>query len=160
MRRPAFVLPVLFLVFTLTACAGYKKVLQYEQSMLQMVARSDRAPEEKMDSLFASAVRVMDAALQPINPVKGGKIVDQYYRQNQASMEQIAQEMQTEFKSLNLIQQGTLTLNMAKSPSAKQFAKLYPKFKKKYKQVKTASRFLTFFGKNLGALGKLIRLID
>lgn len=127
--------------------------------MLQRVSRANLASEQKLDSLLASSVRVMETALKPINPVKGGKLVAQYYDQNIAAMEAITAQTQAEFSKMSLIDQGLFTANVARKPYAKQFADLYPRFKKKYNQVKAAAKFIGFFGKAFGKLGKLALLL-
>ena len=127
--------------------------------MLARVSRSNLTAEQKLDSLLASSVRVMDAALKPINPVKGGKLVAQYYDQNEAAMQSIITQVNGTFNSMSLLEQGIFTAKFVKKPYGKQFAELYPKFKKKYKQVKTAARFIAFFGKAFGKLGKLVDLL-
>ena len=157
--KNAALLVVFVLLSGLTACNAYRKMLTYEQNMLKTVARSNMKPEAKMDSLLASAVRVMEVALKPVNPVKGGKIIDQYYRENQGAMEAISREMGSSFKKMNLIEQGRLAVKLARNPSARKFASLYPKFKTKYKQVRAASKFLGFFSRSLGGLGKIADLL-
>ncbi|MBK8554647.1 MAG: hypothetical protein IPL65_02210 [Lewinellaceae bacterium] len=143
----------------IVSCSPYAKLLSSEQSMLSRVARSSYTPDQKIDSLFSSAIRVMDAALKPINPVKGGKMVAKYYDQNEAAMELIARDIGRDFDKMNLIDRGVFIVNVGRSGNARKFATLYPKFKKKYKQVKTAGKFLGFFAKTLGKLGKLADLI-
>ena len=153
---------ILFLAVlaTLTAaCFNYAKFLAQERSMLSRVARSNLQAEQKLDSLLASSVRVMETALKPINPVKGGKLVAQYHAQNEAALEIIMSQVNGEFSRMNLIDQGIFTANVIRKPYARQFADLYPKFKKKYKQVKTAAKFIGFFAKAFGKLGKLVDLL-
>ena len=141
------------------ACFNYSKFLAQERGMLARVSRANLKPEQKLDSLLASSIRVMETALKPINPAKGGKLVAQYVNQNEAAMEAIAAQVNGEFNRMNLIDQGVFTANFIRKTYAKQFADLYPKFKKKYKQVKTAARFIGFFAKAFGKLGKLTDLL-
>ncbi|MBL7776485.1 MAG: hypothetical protein JNK89_10820 [Saprospiraceae bacterium] len=158
MSSSRIVLAASLLLFT-AACFNYSKFLAAERNMLSRVAQSGLAPEQKMDSLLASSVRLMDAALKPINPVKGGKLVAKYFNQNEAALEAISRQVNTEFSRMSLLDQGVFTANLLRKPYGRQFAELYPKFKKKYKQVKTATRFIGFFGKAFGKLGKLADLI-
>ena len=95
----------------------------------------------------------------PINPVKGGKLVSQYYNQNEAAMQTIITQVNRQFNKMSLLEQGIFTAKFIKKPYGKQFAQLYPKFKKKYRQVKTAAKFIGFFGKAFGKLGKLVDLL-
>lgn len=153
---------ILFVVgaLLLGGCAQYTRLLASEKSMLSRVARNNTLkPDQKLDSLLASSIRVMEAALQPINPAKGGKMVAAYYNQNEAAMELIARDVNTNFQQMNLLDQGTFAINMVRSSRARQFADLYPKFRKKYAQVSGAARFLGFFGRSLGKLGRLADLL-
>lgn len=153
-----FVLP-LSLLFLATACFNYSKFLSAERGMLARVSRSSLKSEQKLDSLIASGIRVMETALKPINPVKGGKLVAQYYDQNNAALESIIGQVHGEFNKMNLLDQGIFTANFVRKPYAKQFADLYPKFKKKYNHVKAAARFIAFFGRAFGKMGKLVDLL-
>lgn len=127
--------------------------------MLTRVSRANLKSEQKLDSLLASSIRVMETALKPINPVKGGKLVAQYYNQNNAALEAIIAQTNSEFSKMNLLDQGVFTANVIRKPYARKFADLYPKFKKKYSQVKTAAKFIGFFGKAFGKMGKLVELL-
>ena len=127
--------------------------------MLARVSRANLKSEQKLDSLLASGVRVMETALKPVNPVKGGKLVAQYYDQNEKALEAIMLQVNGEFSKMNLLDQGVFTANMIRKPYARQFADLYPKFKKKYNQVKTAAKFIGFFSRAFGKLGKLVELL-
>ncbi len=146
------------LLFT-TACFNYSKFLSQERNMLARVSRANLNPDQKLDSLLASSIRIMETALKPINPVKGGKLVAQYYDQNEAALAAIATQVNGEFSRMSLIDQGIFTANFARKPYARKFADLYPKFKKKYQQVKTATKFIGFFAKAFGKMGKLIDLL-
>ncbi|MDX2133192.1 MAG: hypothetical protein SFV52_00295 [Saprospiraceae bacterium] len=148
-----------FLLASLTACSNYSKLLSNERAELSRVAQSKLPPQQKLDALLGSAVRVMDAALQPIDPTKGGKLVEQYYRENEASMEAIARSVGGDFKKMNLLDQGAFAVEMLQSPNAKKFVDLYPRFKKKYNQVQAVAKFTGFFGRSLGGLGKLAGLL-
>lgn len=148
-----------FLILFVAACANYSKFLSQERGMLARVSRANLKSEQKLDSLLASSVRLMNTALQPINPAKGGKLVAQYYNQNNAAMEAIISQSNTAFVKMNLLDQGIFTANFIRKPYARQFADLYPKFKKKYSQVQAAAKFIGFFGKAFGKLGKLAELI-
>ena len=139
----------------LVSCSNYSKLLSTERSELARVAQSNMSSAQKLDALLASSARVMDAALQPIDPVKGGKLIEQYYEENEASMEAIACAVGRDFEKMNIIDQGIFAVEALKSPNAKKFVELYPKFKKKYNQVKTVAKFTGFFGRALGKLGKL-----
>ena len=152
-------LPVVLLAICATACFNYSKFLSQERGMLLRVSRSTVKSEQKLDSLLASGIRVMETALKPINPVKGGKLVAQYYDQNNAAMENIVKQVNTEFAKMNLLDQGIFTANVIRKPYARQFADLYPKFKSKYQQVKTAAKFIGFFSKAFGKMGKLAELL-
>ena len=143
----------------IAACANYSKFLSQERGMLARVSRANLKSEQKLDSLLASGIRLMNTALQPINPSKGGKLVAQYYNQNNAAMEAIISQTNSEFAKMNLLDQGIFTANFIRKPYARQFADLYPKFKKKYSQVKAAAKFIGFFSKAFGKLGKLAELI-
>lgn len=147
------------LAFSATACYNYAKFLAHERGMLARVAASNSQAEQKLDSLLASGVRVMETALKPINPVKGGKLVAQYYDQNERAMETIVAQVNGEFNRMSLLDQGIFTASVVRKPYARQFADLYPKFKKKYNQVKTAAKFIGFFAKAFGKLGKLVALL-
>lgn len=142
-----------------SACFNYTKFLAQERSMLARVSASNLKAEQKLDSLLASSIRVMETALKPINPVKGGRLVADYYSQNEAAMNSIITQVNGEFSRMNLIDQGIFTANMVRKPHARQFADLYPKFQRKYRQVRTAARFIGFFGKAFGGLGKLADLL-
>lgn len=150
---------VFALLFLATACFNYSKFLSAERGMLARVSRANLKSDQKLDSLLASGIRVMETALKPINPVKGGKLVEQYYNQNNVAMESIVTQLNGEFNKMNLLDQGIFTANVVRKPYARQFADLYPKFKKKYNQVKTAAKFIGFFGKAFGKLGKLAELV-
>lgn len=158
MRLFRFVLP-LALLLSATACFNYARFLSQERGMLNRVSHANVKSDQKLDSLLASSIRLMNTALQPINPVKGGKLVAQYYDQNNAAMESIVLQTNSEFSKMNLLDQGIFTANFVRKPYARQFADLYPKFKKKYAQVKTAAKFIGFFGKAFGKLGKLAELL-
>ncbi len=149
----------LSLLLLATACFNYTQFLSTEHGMLARVSKSNLKAEQKLDSLLASSIRVMETALKPINPVKGGKLVAKYYDQNNAALESIAGQVNGEFSKMSLIDQGIFTANMARKPYAKQFADLYPKFKKKYNQVKAAAKFIGFFARAFGKLGKLAALL-
>lgn len=153
----------LFFLLTLgllaTACFDYTRFLSEERSMLARVSKSKIKPEQKLDSLLASSIRVMETALKPINPVKGGKLVAKYYDENEVAMEAISGQIQSEFNRMNLIDQGVFAANFARKPYAKQFADLYPKFKKKYNQIKAAAKFIAFFAKAFGKLGALVSIL-
>lgn len=154
--RAAFI-AALLLAFA--GCFSYSKFLAQERGMLARVSRSAVKPEQKLDSLLASGIRVMETALKPINPVKGGKLVAQYYDQNNAAMESIVKQVNTEFAKMNLLDQGIFTANILRKPYARQFADLYPKFKTKYQQVQAAAKFIGFFTKAFGKMGKLADLL-
>ena len=147
------------LLLAIAGCYNYSKFLAQERGMLARVSRSSIKSEQKLDSLLASSIRVMETALKPINPVKGGKLVAQYYDQNNAAMESIVVQVNGEFAKMNLLDQGIFTANVIRKPYARQFADLYPKFKTKYKQVKTAVKFIGFFTKAFGKMGKLAELL-
>ena len=147
-----------FLLILFSSCFSYSKFLSGEKSMLQRVAASKVDGTQKIDSLLASSVRLMDAALKPINPVKGGKLVAKYFDQNEMALQAIARNLETDFTKMNIGQQAVFGLNLAKKPYAKQFIQLYPKFRKKYKTVKTAAKFMGFMGKSLGKLDFLLGL--
>ena len=153
-----FSLLLLLTVFA-AACFNYTKFLSQERGMLARVSRANLKSEQKLDSLLASGVRVMETALKPVNPVKGGKLVAQYYDQNEKALEAIMLQVNGEFSKMNLLDQGVFTANMIRKPYARQFADLYPKFKKKYNQVKTAAKFIGFFSRAFGKLGKLVELL-
>jgi hypothetical protein len=161
MRTIFFSFSLLLLLTALcSGCASSARFLSAERAMLTRVAQSPVAkPEQKLDSLFASAIRVMDVALKPVNPVKGGKIVAAYFDQNEASMESIFKNVGGNFDKMNLLEQGSFVVSMLRSPRAREFATLYPRFQKKYKQVKTAGKFIGFFGRSLGKMGKLAELL-
>lgn len=142
-----------------TACFDYTRFLSEERSMLARVSKSRIKPEQKLDSLLASSIRVMETALKPINPVKGGKLVAKYYDDNEVAMEAIAGQIQSEFNRMSLVDQGVFAANFARKPYAKQFADLYPKFKKKYNQIKAAAKFIAFFAKAFGKLGALVSIL-
>lgn len=150
---------IIFALLTAVSCTNYAKLLSAEKSELARVAKSNLPPQQKLDALLGSAARVMDAALQPIDPTKGGKLIDQYYRENEASMEAIARAVGRDFEKMNLLDQGVFVVEALKSPNAKKFVDLYPKFKKKYKQVAAVAKFTGFFGRSLGKLGKLATLL-
>ena len=149
----------LALALLTTACFNYSRFLAQERGMLNRVSRSNLKSEQKLDSLLASSIRLMETALKPIDPTKGGKLVAQYFSQNQSAMESIATQLNGEFSKMNLLDQGLFTANVVRKPYARQFTDLYPKFKKKYQQVQTAAKFLGFFGKAFGKLGKLADLL-
>ncbi len=160
MRAIFFAFALLLSAVLFSNCATSARLLSAERAMLTRISQSPAAkPEQKLDSLFGSAIRVMNAALKPINPVKGGKIVAAYYNQNEAAMESIVKSVGGNFDKMNLLEQGSFVFNMLRSPRAREFATLYPRFQKKYKQVKTASKFVGFFGRSLGKLGKLADLL-
>ncbi|MEQ1746898.1 MAG: hypothetical protein ABMA02_15805 [Saprospiraceae bacterium] len=142
-----------------TACFDYTRFLSEERSMLARVAKSKLKPEQKIDSLLASSIRVMETALKPINPVKGGKLVAKYYDENESAMDAIAGQVQSEFSRMSLLDQGVFAANFARKPYAKQFADLYPKFKRKYNQIKAAAKFIAFFAKAFGKLGVLVDVL-
>lgn len=148
-----------FLVLFIAACFNYSGFLSSERGMLARVSKANLKSEQKLDSLLASSVRLMNTALKPINPVKGGKLVAQYYDQNNAAMEAIILQANSEFSKMNLLDQGIFTANFIRKPYARQFADLYPKFKKKYNQIQAAAKFIAFFPKAFGKLGKLAELI-
>lgn len=158
MRYTRLILPALLLL-TAAACFNYGKFLSQERGMLTRVSRSNLKPDQKLDSLLASSIRVMETALKPINPVKGGKLVGQYYDQNQAALEAIIGQVNGEFSRMSLLDQGIFTASVVRKPYARKFAELYPKFKKKYNQVKTAAKFIGFFAKAFGKMGKLVELL-
>lgn len=158
MQRIKILLPVTLLLL-LTACFNYSKFLAQEHGMLTRVSKANLKSEQKLDSLLASSIRIMETALKPINPVKGGKLIAKYYDQNEAALEAIASQANTEFSRMSLIDQGLFTANVVRKPYARQFADLYPKVKKKYNQVKTAAKFIGFFAKAFGKLGKLASLL-
>lgn len=147
------------LALFVAACANYSKFLGTERGMLARVSRSSLKSEQKLDSLLASSIRLMNTALQPVNPAKGGKLVAQYYDQNNAAMEAIIMQTNSEFTKMNLLDQGIFTANFIRKPYARQFADLYPKFKKKYNQMQAAAKFIGFFNKAFGKMGKLAELI-
>lgn len=153
----------LLLLFSLSlfvgACFSYSKFLNQERGMLARVSKANLKSEQKLDSLLASSIRLMETALKPINPVKGGKLAAQYYDQNNAAMEAIILQVNSEFSKMNLLDQGVFTANFIRKPYSRQFADLYPKFKKKYNQVQAAAKFIAFFPKAFGKLGKLVELI-
>ncbi len=142
-----------------TACFDYTRFLSEERSMLARVSASKLKPEQKLDSLLSSSIRVMETALKPINPIKGGKLVANYYSENEVAMEAIAGQIHTEFNRMSLLDQGVFTANFARKPYAKKFADLYPKFKKKYNQVKAAAKFILFFARAFGKLGALVSIL-
>lgn len=151
-----FALPLLFLLsFVIGGCYNYTRFLEQERTMLTRVSQSKLKSEQKLDSLLASSVRLMNTALKPINPVKGGKLVAKYFDQNDGAMEAIMQQANQEFNKMNLLDQGLFAASFATKPYAKQFIDLYPRFKKKYNQIKAAAKFIAFFGRTLGKLGKL-----
>lgn len=147
------------LTLLIASCANYSKFLSQERGMLARVSRANLKSEQKLDSLLASSIRLMNTALKPVNPAKGGKMVAQYYDQNNAAMEAIVGQVNSEFAKMNLLDQGVFTANFIRKPYAREFADLYPKFKKKYSQVQAAAKFIGFFGKAFGKLGKLAELI-
>lgn len=158
MRQTIFLFLVSLTLLT-TACFSYSKFLSGERSMLARVSKTNLKSEQKLDSLLASGVRLMQTALKPVNPVKGGKLVARYYEDNNAAMESIVAQTNLEFSKMNLLDQGVFTANFIRKPYARQFADLYPKFKKKYGQVKAAAKFIGFFTKSFGKLGKLVELL-
>jgi hypothetical protein len=144
----------------LAACNPYSRLLSGERAMLSRVSQSrSTQPAQKLDSLFGSGIRVMEAALKPINPKKGGKIIASFFNQNEAAMEAIVRDIGGGFDKMNLLEQGSFVVNTLRSPNARQFAMLYPKFKKKYNQIQAASKFIGFFGRSMGKFGRLTELL-
>ena len=152
---------LIFSLFLLCiGCNRYSKLLHNEQAMYNRLSKSaNLSTEQKLDSLLASGIRVMEAALKPINPAKGGKIVQRYYKDNQTAMATIMTHTGRSFEQMNMLEQGRFILKMAQSTEARKFATMYPKFKRKYNQISAAAGFMDFMGKGLGKFGKLADLL-
>jgi hypothetical protein len=152
---------IIFSLFVLcTGCNRYSKLLNKEQAMYNRVSKANNlGAEQKLDSLLASGIRVMEAALKPINPAKGGKIVQRYYKDNQAAMSTIMTQTGRSFEQMNMLEQGRFILKMTQSAEVRKFATMYPQFKRKYNQISAAAGFMDFMGKGLGKFGKLTDLL-
>ncbi len=152
---------LIFSLFLLCiGCNRYGKLLHNEQAMYNRLSKSaNLSTEQKLDSLLASGIRVMEAALKPINPAKGGKIVQRYYKDNQAAMATIMTQTGRSFEQMNILEQGRFILKMTQSTEVRKFATMYPKFKRKYNQISAAAGFMDFMGKGLGKFGKLADLL-
>lgn len=140
---------VLLSVVLCSGCQTYKSFLSNQHQVLQRVAASSYPGQQKLDSLVTVSLAVMDQALKPINPVKGGKMLDAFIQKNGATMELIFNQATSDFESRDLVGQGLFIAALVRKDHYKKFRELYPKVEKKYKQVRTAGKFIGFFSKGI-----------
>ena len=147
----AFVLtPILF-----TSCnAAFNRRLAWHETELAKAANSKTMkPQEKLDVLMTSFVKMADETLKPINPKKGVKFVKKYSETNEANINKILKEVESWQKGMNDMQRIGAGVSLARKPYAKQVIDLYPKFRRNYKQYKFAMKMTDSLTGGLGKLG-------
>lgn len=142
-------LAIVYFIIAMAGCQSYKSFLREQHRLLQRVAASSYPGQQKLDSLVMVSLAVMDQALKPINPVKGGKMLDAFVQENSSVMELIFNQASSDFESRDLVGQGLFIAGIARKEHYRKFRELYPKLEKKYNQVRTASKFLGFFSKGI-----------
>lgn len=93
--------------------------------MLLRISRSTVKSEQKLDWLLASGIRVMETALKPINPVKGGA-GGAILRSKQHRDGNHRQTGKHGIRQNEPVDQGIFTANVIRKPYARQFAGTVP----------------------------------
>lgn len=134
-----FFIGFLTIATSFQSCGRYTKQLAWHESELARAANSTTMPaNEKLDILLNSFVSLADESLRPINPKKGIKYIQKYNKTNQQNIDKILADVNTWQQGMGEFQTLAAGVNVARKPYTKQFIKLVPKFKKKYRQYKTA----------------------
>ncbi|MCB0515848.1 MAG: hypothetical protein R2798_09195 [Chitinophagales bacterium] len=142
------ILLLVALAMSASSCGTVKfaRQLAEHQSLLTNIAQNKAASsEEKFDVLAGSLVEMMNQALKFTSPTKGKKYVQAYFKENNKAIFGILDEVITEQSKLSSIERIGNGVKLTQKPYAKDFIKLFPKFAKKYQQIK----FVNDFGKKL-----------
>lgn len=123
---------------TFQSCGNYTKQLAWHESELARAANTDMPANQKLDILLNSFVSLANESLRPINPKKGIKYIQKYNTTNQKNIDKILADVNTWHQNMNELQTLAAGVNVARKPYTKQFIELVPKFRKKYRQYKTA----------------------
>lgn len=135
----------LFLAITLlSSCAATRQARQLSRHQLALSSIADKnvSAEEKLDVLATSMVQMMKESLRIVNPEVAFKYVMKYGADNEAAIDKILSEVD----DLNVIQKVALGVNVLQKPYIDDFTDLFPKFRRKYKQLKFLYKLGSFLG--------------
>ena len=145
------------ILISLSSCSISKRV-NYHQDLLQNAITQNLSPQEKLDVLGTSVVKMMDHSLQFVNPKKGVKFVKQYGEANQKNLGVLLKDVRGWQNDMNTLQAVKFGVDLLQKPYTKDLVTLIPKFERKYKQIKFVNSLtkdlksgITNFGK-----GKLL----
>jgi len=117
---------------------NYAKQLAWHESELARAANSNIPADEKLDVLMTSFVSLAEESLKPINPKKGIKYIQKYNSTNKQNIDKILKDVNTWNQSLGEIETLAAGVKLVRKPYTKKAIELIPKFRRKYKQYKTA----------------------
>lgn len=132
-------LPYLLAATLLGACS-FTKNLEEHRAQLLAAAAPDVSLADKRDALGYSTVRMMNQAVNRLNPKKGVKYVKSYAAQNGPLLDTLAAQISRGTADMTTGQRVGFFLGAATRPYVKDAADLVPKFIKRYQQIQAVSR--------------------
>ncbi len=139
----------LFLTFTiLSGCAATRQARQLalHQLTLSTIAQRDVHAEEKLDVLATSLVQMMKESLRIVNPNKALEYVTKYAADNEEAIDTILSDVSKWQDDLNILEKVAVGARLLNKPYINDFTDLFPKFRRKYKQLKFLYKLGSFFG--------------
>lgn len=142
-------LMILCLLLTISSCGVTKQTRQlasHKRMLMSAASNPNMSTEEKLDVLGRSSVLMMKEALAILNPQKGLEYVEKYSDENSQAYEKILAQATLWQSQQNAIQRIAFGLSLTQKDYTHDLIDLYPKFKRKYKQVKFLYKLGKFFG--------------
>jgi len=92
-------------------------------------------PQEQIDVLLGSLVKMMSESLDFVDPKQGVKFINKYKNQNQKSITSIMSNLEAWMGNMSTVDKMSTVIDLVKEENVQQFIALVPKFEKKYKQI-------------------------
>jgi len=134
-----FLLSTVFLssLMLCSSCASLQQGgrLSDHKSQLKKAAGLNENPQEQMDVLLTSLVKMMSESLDFVDPKQGVKFINKYKNQNEKSITSIMSNLEAWMGNMNTVDKMSTVIALIKEENVQQFMALVPKFEKKYKQI-------------------------
>ena len=132
---------------TFHSCGTMKinKLLKVHNSVLSEVANSNMDPQEKMDVLGESFVKLINESLSFVNPKNSIKHFDQYAKVDKNEINLIMKSVEDWQEGMSSADQLFLIANLATKSYSKDLINLLPKLEKKIDRSVKTINFLSKF---------------